>query len=692
MEQEQLERMQAEGQSPAGFYEGKMAAGEGDSYRPPSGQRPPSGEYGGGSEQGRGAGGMPSGEEVMELEHVIGYTGHELKTLQYYPAQQNTIVYAMGATIVIADLTDPHQQDFLRGHDNEISALAISNDGALVASGQRGSMLHKGHDAPVIVWDFKGRRDVYQLLGITHSVANLCFSSDGRFLAASGGHKNALFIWDMQTGEVVVSKGHLQEVTSLAWGPIDTSGRRPAYMLILATDNQVFVNRLEYTVASMAYVMTAEKCQLPASGLVRDYTAALVRYDEQSQTNMLVAGTSVSDMCVFNIDMKVYRASVGISTGGVISICATEDFLFCGSGDGTIKKMRGYDQRWTLEGEVQLEGKIVSMSVSPDGIDILTGTDKGKMYRVLVQDMSFVEVASSQISPIVGVSFTPTRSDVFATLSKRGVMFVRDLSDYTVICSGVPSTTRGAGKCITFTAENELLTGWESGSVECNSARDGSSMWFIALAHKGGVNTIADCRGKYIVTGGEDRCVRIWSTKMGTEMICQFAEHHKGVSKVLVDREKDHIIHSCGYGRAALTYDLKKERRTVIHQLSGSTDGAFTCMAQRTDSELELVTVGSNGSILFWDPDVDKPVQNILDPNRMRLTCVSMSPSGRFIAVCGDDHQTKVYEIASESLVAVGIGHSNTVRSLSWSPDERQIVSVGDDCCCCVWNFYGLDQ
>jgi WD40 repeat protein len=30
------------------------------------------------------------------------------------------------------------------------------------------------------------------------------------------------------------------------------------------------------------------------------------------------------------------------------------------------------------------------------------------------------------------------------------------------------------------------------------------------------------------------------------------------------------------------------------------------------------------------------------------------------------------------------------VASLRWSPDERQVVSVGDDGCVCVWNFYGL--
>ena len=139
------------------------------------------------------------GEDVMELEHVIGYTGKASATLHYHPTESNTIVYGMGAVVVIQNLQDAHQQDFLRGHDNDISAIAVSQDGGLIASGQLGSVLHKGFDAPVIVWDTQGRRDVHQLLGITEAVDNLSFSADARFFVATGGSNNSFYVWDMQT-------------------------------------------------------------------------------------------------------------------------------------------------------------------------------------------------------------------------------------------------------------------------------------------------------------------------------------------------------------------------------------------------------------------------------------------------------------------------------------------------------------
>ena len=444
------------------------------------------------------------GEDVMELEHVIGYTGKAGNTLHYHPTQPNTIVYGMGAVVVIQNLQDAHQQDFLRGHDNEISAIAVSTDGGLVASGQLGSVLHKGYDAPVIVWDTQGRRDVYQLLGITQGVDNLAFSADARFLAATGGSNNSFYVWDMQTGEVVASKKYMKPVTSITWTAVDTSGRRPVYTLVTATNSQVFVNVLEYQVVNMAYMMATEKCSLPASGLVRDYVVACVRVDH-GQTSF-ISGTSVSDMCIFNIEQRVYRASVGISTGGVLSICASPDFVFCGSGDGTVKKLRGYDQRWTLEGEAQFEGRVISLSLSPDALDILVGTDAGNMYRLLIDDMSVAQLNASHINQVVDISFG-ARSDIFSTLSVDGQIRLWDLSDYSVICP--INVDHDEGSCLVFAkSDDSVISGWKSGAIRAHSASNGALMWERANAHRGYTRAVAES-ANYIVSGGDDKCVRV---------------------------------------------------------------------------------------------------------------------------------------------------------------------------------------
>mmetsp|Transcript_64346 Transcript_64346/g.145130 ORF Transcript_64346/g.145130 Transcript_64346/m.145130 type:complete len:116 (+) Transcript_64346:97-444(+) len=112
-------------------------------------------------------------------------------------------------------------------------------------------------------------------------------------------------------------------------------------------------------------------------------------------------------------------------------------------------------------------------------------------------------------------------------------------------------------------------------------------------------------------------------------------------------------------------------------------------MTQRVDSEQELVTCDNTGRLLFWDCDVADPVQVLQSPQRMRMSCAAVSPTGSYLAICGD-FLVSIFDLAGGiRLMAQGHGHSQPVTALKWSPDEKQVVSVGEDCCVCVWNFYG---
>lgn len=60
-----------------------------------------------------------------------------------------------GASIIVGDLTDPHNQFFLRGHDDQITCIAISNNGALIASGQ------KGENSDILLWDYESKKAIF---------------------------------------------------------------------------------------------------------------------------------------------------------------------------------------------------------------------------------------------------------------------------------------------------------------------------------------------------------------------------------------------------------------------------------------------------------------------------------------------------------------------------------------------------
>jgi WD40 repeat protein len=68
--------------------------------------------------------------------------------------------------------------------------------------------------------------------------------------------------------------------------------------------------------------------------------------------------------------------------------------------------------------------------------------------------------------------------------------------------------------------------------------------------------------------------------------------------------------------------------------------------------------------------------------------CVCISHSGALIASGGTDDMVKLWDMASGELLAEGSAHSGHVHSLSFSPDDRQLVSVGEDGNAMVWNIY----
>jgi WD40 repeat protein len=77
-----------------------------------------------------------------------------------------------------------------------VYCLAYSNDGKLIASGQRGK--------PVSVWDANSRKRLREI-GPDRTVKCLKFSPDDTRIATSGwtGQKDCIAIWDVRTGELV---------------------------------------------------------------------------------------------------------------------------------------------------------------------------------------------------------------------------------------------------------------------------------------------------------------------------------------------------------------------------------------------------------------------------------------------------------------------------------------------------------
>ena len=102
----------------------------------------------------------------------------------------------------------------------------------------------------------------------------------------------------------------------------------------------------------------------------------------------------MGDLVVFTLSTHVYRASVPVCSGGLLSLASGPgNEVFCGGGDGSIRKLRGDDMRWTLLAEAQVEGGVTSLSLNGAKDELLVGTNHGRIYRMLTQDLTAQLVA-----------------------------------------------------------------------------------------------------------------------------------------------------------------------------------------------------------------------------------------------------------------------------------------------------------
>lgn len=262
----------------------------------------------------------------------------------------------------------------------------------------------------------------------------------------------------------------------------------------------------------MQYYLKQGFCQLPNTGLNRSYTFAHAKGDT------LLLGTTGGEICIFSIYNRIYRATMPLSSNGLMSLAFVDDFLFVGGGDGKVKKLSIGGGKWVMTHEAQLDSKVISIANSSDKKEIIVGTTGGKLYRMLTTDLSFMLHTDAHTGSINDLNFG-SRSDQFLTIDENGAVKMWDLSEYKSIFTGFVSKNSQGSSCCIAGDDGSIVSGWRDGAIR---SFDGSGriLWEIASAHRGSVTSIY-VDANYILSGGEDGAVRVWA-RTNRKLLIQF--------------------------------------------------------------------------------------------------------------------------------------------------------------------------
>jgi WD40 repeat protein len=223
-----------------------------------------------------------------------------------------------------------------------------------------------------------------------------------------------------------------------------------------------------------------------------------------------------------------------------------------------------------------------------------------------------------------------------------------------------------------------------------------------------GVNCLAfSADGKTLVSGGEDRSIRLWDVGSGKQ-VSQFLGHEEGVRKVSLAPCDTWL--ASGDGHDIRFWDLKrgKQTRVLPDGAAISADGRLvavkshdnairirntatgielSCLEGNTEYEYSatflpdgktLLTIGHSRGVTLWEVATGKPIHHIDNATAP----LAVSPNGKVLAsgFCWRDPGViRLWNLAAGKEVRRLRGHLGDVSSLAFSPDGKVLASLGRD-------------
>lgn len=632
-------------------------------------------------------------DRKLELETVIGFSGKPKGALLCTRFNEtNYLVHSIGSTLVVKNMDDNSDQTFLQGHSDRIACMALHpSDPRIIATGQ---VTHMGFVAPVLVWDLEAKAIVCSLSLHKVAVQALAFSPSGQFLASIGGEDdNNLVVWHV---DVPNSRG------------VAICGSPAAHDIALAVvwaktsdDTIITAGRENMRVWSLdVHDRKVRPIDVQVGQTRRCFTCLVVADDDAT----VFAGTESGDVVAVGIREKLIK-SIGPKKRIPRQITAAAlDFngnLLVGSGDALTVLSCAELKVLAAIGADQVSGQVTSIAAAPTG-EMLVGTTHSNIYAVqyaknpsgpgaVLSSVTLKQTCHSD--KINDLAFPRGYSELFATCSGPDIRVWHTLSGSELLRIQVPNLECN---CVEFNPKGSLLlSGWSDGKVRAFGPQSGKLVFVINDAHRlvgvgnpsggtvpaNGVTSLCVANsGLRLITGGADGQVRVWKLDSGAQvMIASMKEHRGPVNEVKICANDTECLSASADG-SVIKWSL--ESFTRLSAVFGAT--FFTSVRYHPD-ESQFISCGTDHKISFYD-STDMAAVRILEGSETDALCgLDVSADGSFFVSCSADRAVKLWHYDEGLCWYTGEGHSSAVNKVKISPDEKRLVSIGNDCSICIW-------
>ncbi|XP_078512965.1 bromodomain and WD repeat-containing protein 1 isoform X2 [Lissotriton helveticus] len=239
-----------------------------------------------------------------------------------------------------------------------------------------------------------------------------------------------------------------------------------------------------------------------------------------------------------------------------------------------------------------------------------------------------------------------------------------------------------------------------TGCVRFSSAFPGSMYQHIKmhrriLGHLSSVYCVAfDRTGQRIFTGSDDCLVKIWSTCDG-RLLATLRGHSAEISDMAVNYENT-LIAAGSCDKIIRVWCLRTCAPVAVLQGHTGAINSLQFSPLAKDSVRYMVSTGADGTVCFWQWDVDtvkfntRPLKFTERPRPgVQMLCSSFSVGGMFLATGSTDQIIRMYYFGFETpeKIAELEGHTDKVDSIQFSNTGDRFISGSRDGTARIWRF-----
>uniref|UniRef100_A0A3B3ZMM7 Uncharacterized protein n=1 Tax=Periophthalmus magnuspinnatus TaxID=409849 RepID=A0A3B3ZMM7_9GOBI len=603
------------------------------------------------------------GEEDLKLKAVLGYNGNGRSNLAWSP-DKGLFVYSCGS-IVVVEYLHTGTQKHLRGHNQEISCLAVTDDAQTVASGAGGT---NGIQSQICIWDIQSgvcRKSISHHKG---AVQCLVFSKDDRFFLSVG---------DFSDPEVVLwSTRTLQLLSSVrVSGPLHDAAFSPSAANQLACVGSMGVY------FCLIHERAPDSVDAPVEVGAVEMTALTYHNDTR-----LFTATNKGHVCVWDIGTQRCLMTWEADMGEMGVLRCQGSHLLTGSNTrwlrlwevGAVQGMS--ETAVVMKQEILLDGTIVSAAFD-NTIDMgIVGTLAGTLWYINWSENSSIRLVSGHKAKVNDVVFSCDEKH-FATCCEDGSVRVWATHSYELL--------------VQFHVLNQVkdspvlcvAAGYSDGTVRVFRLAS-SEMEMKLRPHHVEVTAVQySAKGHVILSAGKNGCVAVSSPVTGVTL--RVIRDHKGAAITTIQSihkqgqmfglEGTEMWLAASADRRVSVWvsDWIRDKCELLDWLTfpapdGSPPPSLAAFCPSDPSLVVYTGYGVEKELSFYSLTTKQMIKKITMP--YWATCLSLSSKSHHIAVGSKDCVMKLIEVSSGRFQ--DFVHGDSLQKCHFSPSGALLFTV----------------